>query len=143
MPANTQLDYDALPLIGVPCREAEWIQQNQNTFSWLYDSYPLVESGISLPVSMERLKLFYITDMQERNLDPIQEYLNCYHHLFSYLLGRVSNVIVFKGSNWFQRLVTSIPTAFDRTFQQLTNPFGIPLMVWVAGGLAFFVVLKK
>lgn len=126
----------------IPCTETEWIQLNKMVYPFYYDTYPLGESGIILPVSMDKLKLFYVQDMRDRNLTPLNEYLNCYEYLFSYLIGRVSKMITFKGSNWFGRLGTTIPMALGRTYEQILSPFGVPLIVWLIGGLAVVVVLR-
>ena len=132
-----------MPLLQIPCTESEWIEQNKFVYNFYYEQYPLRESGIILPVSMLRLRLFYNQDMKERNLMPLNEYLNCYEFLFNYLIGRISNMITFKGSNWFDRFIKSIPIALGRTYDQLTSPFGIPLFVWIAGGLAVVIILKS
>ncbi len=125
------------------CNENDWIEQNQNNFTWYYSNYPLIESGIRLPVSFEKLKLFYVKDMMDRNLQPQAAWLNCYHALFSYLLGRIEGVILFEGSNWFERTIKNLPGAFAKTYEQITNPFGVPLWVWFAGALGVVLVLKS
>lgn len=127
----------------IACSEERWIELNESSYTWYYSNYPLIESGIRLPVSFERLKLFYITDMRDRNFEPQQAWLNCYHNLFSYLLGRITGVINVEGTNWFERLINAFPVALTKTYEQITSPFGVPLWIWLGGALAAVVVLKS
>jgi len=126
-----------------PCTEIAWIQQNESSYNWYYETYPLFESGIILPVSMNKLKMFYITDMLKRNLTPLDEYVNCYDNLFSYMIGRVDGMINFEGSNWFERLIKAAPAAFEKTIEDITSPFGIPLIFWGVGTIAVILLLKN
>jgi hypothetical protein len=125
------------------CDEATWVMLNGSNYDWYYENYPLIQSGISLPVSFEALKIYYIQDMNERNFTPQMEWLECYDHVFSYLLGRIDGTISVRGTGWFDRMINAVPVALGRTYEQITSPFGVPLMVWLMAGLTAIVLIKK
>lgn len=140
---NCLSDPPATPALMVACTESDWIAQNKNYYSWYYSNYPsLIDENISLPVSKHALELFYVLDMRERNLIPLDDYLNCYQYLFEYMIGRLESVITFKGRGFWQRTIENLPVAFNKTMNQITSPFGIPLEWILVGGLAIWVATR-
>lgn len=131
---------------ALECNEKTWIANNRKAFDWYYGTYPeILESGITLPVSMDALRTFYLDDMNERNLTPQDAWFNCYTALWSYLLGRLTNQITVRGRNWWQLTKANLPGAVDKTFsdisKNISNPFGIPL--WIYLGIAVLFLVKK
>lgn len=132
------------PVHHVACTQNEWFNQNRSNLEWYYQNYPqLIARGISLPASMDKLKAFYIIDMADRHLTPLAEYLNCYEYLFSYLLSRIDGTVVFRSQSWIEMSILNLPGAFNKTMESITNPFGIPLYVWLVGGVAVYFAINK
>ena len=124
------------------CKEQDWIRANKNHYDWYYQHYKLQESGIILPVPFSKLRSFYVSDMNDRNLKPVQKWLDCYGGLFGYLLGRIDETINFEGQNWFERTWANIPKAFEKTARDIANPFGIPISLYIIGALALVILIK-
>jgi len=102
------------------CTEKKWIAENFSFYSWYYDEYPnLQANGVSLPIPMQKLQLYYVLDMEERNLEPLKEVLNCYEHLFSYFLGRLTGAISFQGRGWLELTMENFPGAVSKTFDDI------------------------
>jgi len=130
------------------CTELQWIEENNAFYQWYYDEYPeLIENDVTLPITFERLKLFYVLDMEERNLTPQEEMLKCYEHLFSYFLGRLDGTIYVQGRSWIELTIQNFPNAVSETFESIaegiTNPFGIPLFVWLILIIVLIVLIKR
>lgn len=126
------------------CTQDGWIYVNGGYYDWYYQNYPvLVDKGVTLPVDYDLLGIFYVTDMQDRNLEPLDSYINCYKYLFEYFIGRISGAIKVEGKTFLGYTWENLPKAFDKTFTQLTNPFGIPWWVYLLGGLAAYTMLKR
>jgi hypothetical protein len=124
------------------CNEIDWINSEQNNYAWYYQAYPQLKQ-FNLPLSMEFLKYFYSEDMQTRNLNPEDVYLNCYAFLWSYFIGRITGQINFKGKTFWERLPDLFPKAINKTFNQVTNPFGISLPIWLLIGVVIILAVKK
>jgi len=126
------------------CTQKAWEFQNASNYAWYYNNYPeLIYSGVRLPINNEALQLFYIKDMNERNLSPLSEYLNCYQYLFEYFIGRLTNVITHRGKTWLENTWQNLPGAFNKTIKQITNPLGIPITTWLLIGVAGLIIIKK
>ena len=125
------------------CNEQNWIAGNKDHFNWYYEKYPeLIANDISLPVGMDALQRFYIADMMDRNLEPLQEFIECYAHLWSYFLGRLTGVINVKGRTWLQHTLDNLPGAWNKTVQDISNPFGVPIWAWAIGAIVVYKAIK-
>lgn len=125
------------------CDENSWINANILNYGYYYDNFPLQQNSFELPISFEYLKRFYLNDMSARNLTPQDAWLNCYEALFSYLLSRLDGSVTFEGQNWLERTISNLPGAFSQTIEGITNPFGIPIWLWLAGGIVLITAIKK
>lgn len=125
------------------CNEQNWIEANRPHFNWYYQNYPqLKELDIHLPVGMDALQRFYISDMKERNLEPLEEYIDCYTHLWSYLLGRITDDINYVGKTWWQHTMSNLPGAWNKTWSDISNPFGLPIWAWALGAIVVYKAIK-
>jgi len=128
--------------ITFECDEWTWINQERNNFSWYRQQYPVLNK-LNLPVSMEVLKYFYFSDMQERNLTPNPQYFECYALLWSYLLGRISGQINFQGRSVWTLIQQNFPNALRKTSLDILNPLSNPLFAMVLiAGLGFIIINK-
>jgi len=124
---------------GTLCTKAQWLAVNGNNLNWYYENYPVLrDKGVKLPVDHDILGIFYVTDMSDRNQTPVNEFLNCYGLLWEYFLGRIRGAIYTEGQNVWERTWYNIPKAFEKTFQQISNPFGIPWWVYLIAGFAVY-----
>jgi hypothetical protein len=107
------------------CTQAEWCAKNCQYQSWYMQEYPWLQM---FPPNYEDLKSFYIWDMTNRNLIPLQSYINCYEFLLSYALEnmpRVGEQGRFTGQTFWQRLIKDqwrnesiLWTALKKTYEQ-------------------------
>lgn len=126
------------------CTKQAWVFQNAGNYNWYYQNYPeLIYTGVRLPIGTEALQIFYIRDMEERNLTPLTEYLECYQYLFEYFIGRLTNVITHRGKTWLEYTWQNLPGAINKTMKQITNPLGIPITAWLLIGVAGLIIIKK
>lgn len=105
------------------CTYDSWVEKNKTSLSWYRETYPFLQKG-TFPVPLITLRNFYTSDISERNLDPVPGVLNCYEALFSYYLENVPKVddpSRFYAQNWFDRLLSSIPKGFEKTFSDVGN----------------------
>jgi len=124
------------------CDERTWINQERNNFGWYRQQYPVLNK-LNLPVSMEVLKYFYFSDMQERNLTPNSQYFRCYALLWSYFLGRVSGQINFQGRSVWTLIEQNFPGALRKTSLDILNPLSNPFFAMVLiAGLGFIIINK-
>ena len=122
------------------CDAWTFTQQNIGYQSWYLETYPWLKS---FPPPADSLTRFYELDMQSRNLTPLLALSNCYEFVLSYFLEnapKMNDPNRFTGQTFWQRLIKDqwtgrslIVGALDKTWNQLTNPFGIPLSIWIIG----------
>ena len=127
------------------CSEQEWINANQRNYDWYYVTYPaLGENGVELPVSFEKLKLFYVLDMDRRNLTPQEGIFNCYENLFEYFIGRITGNIQFQGRSWLELTIENLPGAVAKTFEDLgkgiSEALKIPTEIWILLGMIIIIL---
>jgi hypothetical protein len=87
------------------CNETDWLLEYGKYSTWYRENYPWLRE---FPLKLEDLKTFYVLDMQQRNLTPLETMLNCYEFLFSYALEnvpRLDDPTRFKGQTFWSRLV--------------------------------------
>jgi len=123
------------------CNENDWINANRNNYDYYYNNFPLAQNSLELPISPYYLRQFYINDMNERNLTPQEQWLDCYEALFSYLLSRLDGTVTFEGQTWLERTASNLPGAMNSTFSGIVNPFGVPITLWALA--AVIIIFKK
>jgi len=135
-------NYNRLSAETFECNEQTWINQESKNFYWYKQTYPNLNE-FNLPLSMEFLKYFYFSDMQDRNLIPNSDYFTCYALLWSYFLGRISGQITFKARSWWELVEENFPNALKKTATDILNPFTNPIMMTVLlAGLGYLIINK-
>jgi len=132
------------------CTQASWYAVNGQYRSWYLENYPWLQA---FPPEYEDLKNFYIWDMKQRNLTPLQQYISCYEFLLSYALEnipRIADPNRFRGQTFFQRIINDqwrneslLWTAIKETKKDIEKPFGIPMIIWLMTGLAVYLLIKN
>jgi hypothetical protein len=127
------------------CTQAAWYAANIQYKDWYLQQYPFLKE---FPPNMEGLRDFYIDDMRARNLQPLDNFKNCYEFLLSYALEnlpKAGQAGRFTGQTFWQRLVKDqwrnesiIWTAFKETQKDLSKivTVGVPIalilfLIWV------------
>jgi hypothetical protein len=126
------------------CTELQFASDPNQDYSWYLANYTWLQNASpNLPNVVDLLN-FYIDDMNNRNLTPLDEYESCYEYLFSYFLANypiAGTSAQFKGQTFLQMSAANLPGAISKTFGQIgtvvgeaansltSNLLGVPLWV--------------
>ena len=134
------------------CTQQAWIDNNQPLSYWT-DTYPFLKNT-GFPLSMSDLQDFYVSDMQNRNLTPLQSYYDCYEFLFSYFLAQFpeqNNPTRFKGKTFLEYSADNLGVAISKTFTDFGNQLnnlttsilGVSPLVLIIIIVALFFIIKE
>jgi hypothetical protein len=104
------------------CTQEDWYNFNKSFRDWYFKEYPFLKD-FSFPISHTDLKRFYVDDMENRNLIPLESFEACYESLFSYFLEnypRQDDPTRFKGKTFLERTLENLPEVIKES-----SPFKI------------------
>lgn len=128
------------------CNDRQWIEANSNNEarSFYINTYPFLET---FPIDESTLKNFYIEDMENRNLKPLDEFLNCYEFLWNYYLEnfpKKNDSSRFRAKTFFENTLNNFLPAVKKSFSDISETLGISInvIIIVLVLLAIIVVFK-
>ena len=66
--------------MGLICSEYEWRVENSQYANWYLETYPFLKTdNKNFPLLLSELKNFYLSDMSERNLTPLDSEIGRAH----------------------------------------------------------------
>lgn len=105
--------------------ELEFKQGELKNKDWYFQTYPFLKE-FEFPIKFQDLQNFYLVDMSNRNLTPLESFVNIYEFVFSYFLEnypRLEDGTRFRGKTFLQRFPENLGTALDKTFKPIKNIF--------------------
>lgn len=120
------------------CTYNGWLIQNIQYKEWYLKNYSNLKK---FPLSMLELQNFYTNDMNDRNLEPSDTYLNCYDFLFSYYLGNFNIDNKFSGQGFLGRTFGNLIPSISKTYNDITGTVNFYLYMGM-GIIGLLVVLN-
>lgn len=129
--------------MALACNFNEWINVNKNYYDFYLNTYPFLKN-MSMPLSFDKVKNFYINDIESRNFEPNPAMLNCYELLFTYFCENYDRTLTntqgaVVGKTRIEYIVDALPSAISKTANQAAE--GVSEIFKIGKQIALYLII--